>query len=202
MVVSVTRSQRYKWLTLLVLAKPGTRSVARLVKATYRPSALIWASREKKKADRSGRPAWLGAPAAWETSVVVSVTRSWRNTSKNRLSSTCPGARLGASLMKAAYLPSALSDSRPGLPFESGTGSAWETSSTVAARPAERARTPARRSVVPVTSTATCTVPRLATKGRIVSVPFALSGRVNVSVRVALRSKRRMPEGVAVTAPG
>jgi hypothetical protein len=55
----------------------------------------------------------------------------------------------------------------------------------------------------PLTSTTACTVPLLATNGRMEIVPFVPIGRVKPSVRVLPRSKRRMPEGVAVvTAPG
>src|SRR5215213_5084978 len=66
---------------------PGTRFFAWLVKTTHSPSALIRARPERPSA------ATLGAPAAWETSVVVPVIRSQRNTSFTVLVSVIPATR-------------------------------------------------------------------------------------------------------------
>src|SRR5205807_1069569 len=102
-VVPACRSYRKTLSVAVAPVWPGTRSPARLAKATKRPSRL----------SASPSTPWLAAAVAealaWLTRVVVPATRSYRYTFRLGTAFVSPGTRSVAELAKATNRPSALS---------------------------------------------------------------------------------------------
>ena len=88
--------------TILAFAAAEAKRAGHANVAT-RPSALMPRERGRLSEESlmPGLAARVGEPAAWETRVVVPRTRSWRKTSRDLFSSSCPGERSGAPLRKA-----------------------------------------------------------------------------------------------------
>ncbi len=151
----VTRSYTNASASLFASLPPATRSVAKLTKATRRPSAESRRCSGPPASSEKPLPAVPAPAAAWLASTLTPVATSCRNTSRVPCTSTWPAVTCVALLTKATTLPSALTLGRDGSSSSSsqptatsGAPAAWLTSVTTPV-----ARSYRNASSVPGTST-------------------------------------------------